>query len=499
VRKLFCLIAILGVVVVLASDSYAPPDVRRGRQLWTDPDGDPNQVPFSEITVSSGTLADDGDGTGTLNTGGGGDSVTVNGVAVDTTANFLDGGINWTRTDGGAGGPDDVTGVLDATTLDAITWSDGANASNLWTFNVSGTDPTVTWGSALATLAGNWEVSGTVPRYILTDSNGNNFEWVIDGSVLRMVNTTDGVTSLIHYEDNSAGLGELGFLPAYLQFHTSVTGNAGFRLQNNSIGPLEIDSTTGAYDFGSVTSFELPNSATPTTDVTGEIALDTSITDHQPLWQYFDSGENMTVIAIDTSQLPAADNEIVKYDAATNKFVLEADAGGGGTANLSYELLVQTTKITGSFVTDGDSTQGAAIDAGDGNWRLLFDATTDEAGIWQFRMPNNYSSAPVLHIGYSMASATADDVEFEGSIMCISDGDEVDVGTPSFSTIATGTETVPGTAGFPSEISITLNDDSCTAADTVWVKLSTDADDGTNDDATGDREVIHLSLTYTGS
>lgn len=44
---------------------------------------------------------------------GGGDSVTVNSTAVDTTANFLDGtDITWTITDGGAGGPDDIDGQV---------------------------------------------------------------------------------------------------------------------------------------------------------------------------------------------------------------------------------------------------------------------------------------------------------------------------------------------------------------------------------------------------
>lgn len=39
------------------------------------------------------------------------------------------------------------SGSFDATTVDAVTWSDGANASNAWTFDVSGTDPVVTWGN----------------------------------------------------------------------------------------------------------------------------------------------------------------------------------------------------------------------------------------------------------------------------------------------------------------------------------------------------------------
>jgi len=88
------------------------------------------------------------------------------------------------------------------------------------------------------------------------------------------------------------------------------------------------DVYTGVHDFGGADSFEVVNSATPTTDATGEIALDTTITDHQPLVQYYDGAENMTVIAIDTAELPATDNEIIKYDAALDKFVLEADAGG---------------------------------------------------------------------------------------------------------------------------------------------------------------------------
>lgn len=88
----------------------------------------------------------------------------------------------------------------------------------------------------------------------------------------------------------------------------------------------------GVHDFGGATSTELFNDAAPTTNATGEIALDITITDHQPLWQYYDGGENMTLIAIDTAQLPAQDNEIIKYDAGTNKFVLEADASGGSTA-----------------------------------------------------------------------------------------------------------------------------------------------------------------------
>lgn len=89
---------------------------------------------------------------------------------------------------------------------------------------------------------------------------------------------------------------------------------------------------TAAWNFGEADGSEWVNDAAPTTDAAGELALDTTITDHQPLWQYYDGGENMTIIAVDTAQLPAEDNEVVKYDAGSDKFVLEADASGGNTA-----------------------------------------------------------------------------------------------------------------------------------------------------------------------
>ena len=56
----------------------------------------------------------------------------------------------------------DTTLTLDTTEVDATTWSDGANASNVWTFDVSGTDHTMTAGSALMTFSGAVTVTGNI-------------------------------------------------------------------------------------------------------------------------------------------------------------------------------------------------------------------------------------------------------------------------------------------------------------------------------------------------
>jgi hypothetical protein len=64
-------------------------------------------------------------------------------------------GAIYTKTDdklyfqNGAGAESEVSlgaAAFDSTTVDSTTWSDGANASNTWTFDVSGSDTTITFG-----------------------------------------------------------------------------------------------------------------------------------------------------------------------------------------------------------------------------------------------------------------------------------------------------------------------------------------------------------------
>lgn len=153
-------------------------------------------------------------------------------------------------------------------------------------------------------------------------------------------------------------------------------------------------------------------------------------------------------------------------------------------------LPVQSAKLPAS--------NPAVIDGAENNFRLLFDASTDESCLWQFRMPVNYASALVAKIQYSMTSATADEVIFQVAVMAVSDGDSADINTDSYDTANdSSATTVPGTVGYLDEISITLtNADSVAAGDYVKIKINRDADDG-SDNATGDAEVVAVSLEYT--
>lgn len=58
--------------------------------------------------------------------------------------------IDVTNGDGASGNP---TVAWDATEAEALTWGAGGNASNVWTFNLSGTDPVVTFSSGIVNVS----------------------------------------------------------------------------------------------------------------------------------------------------------------------------------------------------------------------------------------------------------------------------------------------------------------------------------------------------------
>jgi hypothetical protein len=129
--------------------------------------------------------------------------------------------------------------------------------------------------------------------------------------------------------------------------------------------------------------------------------------------------------------------------------------------------------------------------------KLCFDATAEEWCCWQFRMPADYASAPVCKIQYLMASATSGGVAWDVRISATSDGDSQDVDAQDFGSANVGTATVPGTAGYLDEVSVTLtNADSLAAGDFVVVRVARAVGDA-GDTATGDAELVAVAIEYT--
>jgi hypothetical protein len=130
---------------------------------------------------------------------------------------------------------------------------------------------------------------------------------------------------------------------------------------------------------------------------------------------------------------------------------------------------------------------------------LAFDAATDETCYWTCKIPQGFTGTMSAVVQYMMASATSGKVDFEGSLEAVTDGDSTDLDAgDSFDTANTITApTVPGTAGFIDEFTITMTtQDSAAAGDYARFRLVRDADDATNDTATGDCYVLNVELRY---
>lgn len=149
----------------------------------------------------------------------------------------------------------------------------------------------------------------------------------------------------------------------------------------------------------------------------------------------------------------------------------------------------------------GDAANPPGLSWANSRPRLLFDDTTDELCYVTFRMPDNYASAPKLEIAFSMDTDhdNGHDVCFRGAVMAYTDSDAVAIETDSYDTINYVSGAIPDDLGYMIEPTLTLaNADGVAAGDYVSIQFGRDADGtGGTDDATGDLEVWHISLTYT--
>lgn len=176
----------------------------------------------------------------------------------------------------------------------------------------------------------------------------------------------------------------------------------------------------------------------------------------------------------------ATDSALKKCDGA------EVRGGAGGSSEVSVMILPQGAKLP--------SSNPAVIDAGDNNWRLLYDDSTNETATWEFVLDDDYGAGTLYaDIYFSMASTQTNVTLCSWGVYAMAltaDTDSDDVGTDSYDTINYGNETFPSnlTAGYVRKATATLtNDDSLAAGDYIRLKIMRDAD---GDNATGDAEFI---------
>jgi len=125
---------------------------------------------------------------------------------------------------------------------------------------------------------------------------------------------------------------------------------------------------------------------------------------------------------------------------------------------------------------------------------LGFDASTNETCYWTIVAPQGLTGTVTFIITVFMASATTGDTDWDVAVEAVSSGDATDLdATTSFDTVnSTDNTTVPGTAGYMQQITVTLtNKDSVAAADYLRLSLTRDA---VSDTATGDAYVAGCEL-----
>lgn len=128
---------------------------------------------------------------------------------------------------------------------------------------------------------------------------------------------------------------------------------------------------------------------------------------------------------------------------------------------------------------------------------LGFDASADEAAYFTAVAPANWTNTAVTAVvTYAMASATSGAVVFDVAVEAISDGDTVDTDAAESLDTAnvSSAATVPGTAGYIDQVSITLaTHDSSAAGDLLRFRVRRLGSSG-SDTATGDANVYAVEI-----
>lgn len=263
-------------------------------------DGTPSTFPY-QLKVTNGTLTDNGDGTVSLSTGGGGSPGGSSGeVQFNNSGSFgADSNLFWNNTSKRLGIGIDVP---------------------LKDLHVnSSSDPTIRLQS---TGSNDTILESYVPR--TTENEGVfvlNAFWE---------ETAGGVANQIGQIKIQTGPDTTNKDDGVIIFQTATGGSLSeaFRLSQDQTATFSGNIDVQGNNLTNIGVLELPNSATPTVDADGEIAVDTTVTDfsHGVLKYY--GGEEMGVVAMPIAQFSSpSDGNVPAYNATTDEFEMVAPRG----------------------------------------------------------------------------------------------------------------------------------------------------------------------------
>jgi hypothetical protein len=261
-----------------------------------------------------------------------------------------------------AGAGTDFTIAFDATELDAVTWSDGANASNIWTFDVSGTDHTMTAGNGLMTFSHAATVSGTLTAsgVVVLGDGGDNFSIASDGididtsgNITNAGTIASGVLTVTGVINTSVGLDAVGAVDmdygsADVTDHTFTTNDCTIILDGGLTVSTGDTITLGATAWNS------------SDNINGEVIADDTIDED----------------SIDFADITGVDFTLTDCGAITSTGTITAAVGFDitGAADMDYGSADVTDH---TFLSDGTGTGEFVLKAGAIDGTEILDDTID--------------------------------------------------------------------------------------------------------------------------
>lgn len=145
----------------------------------------------------------------------------------------------------------------------------------------------------------------------------------------------------------------------------------------------------------------------------------------------------------------------------------------------------------------------ATVDTRNAHVVLDFDAATDESAVFSGVMPRNYGGGGItLSLHWMASSATSGNVRWDASFERIAAND-LDTDADSFAAVQSATGAVNGTSGKVTVTTIAFTNgaqmDSVVAGEAFRLKITRDANHATDDDMTGDAELIAVEMRETAA